>query len=84
MGTVTLHPTQSGPDTFETTLPEFLQHDAWLSPKGLSSQWVKAQITNNGSKIKFSTSLLSKTTVHWKVVNNKGEWGYYLINVDPI
>lgn len=83
LGTVTLHPTKSSPDSVEMTLPEFLQHDVGLSPVGLSSQWVKAEITNNGSKIKFNTSVMSKSTTHWKVTNNEGEFGYYIINVIP-
>lgn len=82
LGTVTLHPTKSGPDSVEMTLPEFLHDDAWVSRLGLSKEWVKAEITNNGSKIKFSTSLMSKTTIHVKVTTNEGE-GYYLINVVP-
>jgi hypothetical protein len=90
LGTVNLYPAKGVPDTFEVTLPSNLkvnfdigEYYSFFNAMGPGSFFVKAERTNNGAKISFSTSLMAKTTVQWRIGTGKGEWGYYIINVLP-
>lgn len=86
-GTVNLYPAKGVPDTFEMTLPENMKavtgHYNFLSAMGPGSVYVQAKYTIDGTKISFTTSLMSKTTMQWSVANDNGERGYYIINVLP-
>ena len=86
-GTVNLYPAKGVPDTFEMTLPENMKavtgHYNFLSSMGPGSVYVQAKYTIDGTKISFTTSLMSKTTMQWSVANDNGERGYYIINVLP-
>ncbi len=85
LGTVNLHPAKGVSGAAEMTLPAFLKYDVSnFSPLGPLSSFVNVKLANNGANISFSTSVMAKTTMVWRVVNNKGQWGYYIINVEPI
>lgn len=85
LGTVNLHPTKGASDTVEVNLPVFLMYDVdYYNASGPYNGISQMKFTHNGTKVSFSTSLMSKTTMRWCFFNSKGQWGYYIINVEPI
>ncbi|MGO4272687.1 hypothetical protein AB4Z22_23075 [Paenibacillus sp. TAF58] len=84
LGTVNLHPAKGVSDTVEIELPVFLMYDVqsynFQAPfNGISN----IKFTHNNTRVSFSTSLMSKATMQWYFINSKGQWGYYLIKVEP-
>ncbi|MDG0792413.1 hypothetical protein OMP38_17185 [Cohnella ginsengisoli] len=85
LGIVNLHPAKGVSDTVEVDLPAAFMYDvASFRPDGPYIWASKLKFTHNDTKVSFSTSLMSKTTMRWIFFNSKGQCGYYLINVEPI
>ncbi|SFA77228.1 hypothetical protein SAMN05216312_101394 [Cohnella sp. OV330] len=85
LGTVNLHPAKGASDTVEMELPVSFMYDvASFHPDGPYIWASQLKFTHNGTKVSFSTSFMSRTTMRWIFFNSKGQWGYYIINVEPI